>query len=211
MSGDPIQRLIHELGRLPGIGERSATRLAFYIIKSSRASLEASGKAAPKSLAHDLSVALIRAVEDVSLCARCQNLCASELCSICRDPNRDPSVVCVVEGIPDLRAIETSGAFRGVYHVLHGALAPLDGIGPQELRIDKLMARITTSPPSEVILATNSDVEGDATALYLAQLIKPLNVRTTRLASGIPLGGELEYVDQATLGRAVNDRRTFGE
>lgn len=200
---DPIQRLILELARLPGIGERSATRLAFHIIRWSQEG------GARGSLARDLAAALIEVTEKVGLCASCQNLCAGETCAVCADTRRDPAVLCVVEGVPDLRAIESTATFRGRYHVLHGALAPLDGVGPEDLKIPELMGRVEGGGITEVILATNADVEGDATALYLAKLIKPLGVRVTRLASGIPLGGELEYIDQATLGRALDERREF--
>ncbi len=204
MHPDPLERLILELGRLPGIGERSATRLAFYILKTSQKDV-----ATQSSLAHDLARALTSAVEHIRLCSECKNLCANERCGICLDARRDHALLCVVEGVPDLRALEASGAFRGVYHVLHGALSPLDGVGPEELKLDELVARVRRSGFAEVVLATNADVEGDATALYLARLLKPLGVKLTRLASGIPLGGELEYIDQATLGRALVNRREF--
>ncbi len=200
---DPIQRLILELARLPGIGERSATRLAFHIIRWSQ-----DGGAAG-SLARDLAAALIEVTDKVGLCSSCHNLCMGERCGVCADPRRDPALLCVVEGVPDLRAIEATATFRGRYHVLHGALAPLDGVGPEDLKVAELMARLESDDITEIILATNADVEGDATALYLAKLIKPLGIRVTRLASGIPLGGELEYIDQATLGRALDERREF--
>jgi len=204
MDVDPIQRLILELGRLPGVGARSAARLAFYILKASQ-----KDRATGRSLAHDLAQALMAAVESVGLCRRCGNLCAGELCAVCSDPRRDRSLLCVVEGIEDLRAIEASGGFRGLYHVLHGALSPLDGVGPGELRLDELAERVRAGGVTEVVLATSADVEGDTTALYVARLLKPTGVRVTRLASGIPLGGELEYVDQATLSRALAERRDF--
>ncbi len=201
MTADPISRLILELGRLPGVGERSATRLAFYILKASQRERHTG-----KSLAHDLSQALRDAVDRVGLCPVCQNLCAAELCSVCSDPRRDRTTLCVVEGVQDLRAVEETGAFRGIYHVLHGSLAPLDGVGPEELRLTELLHRVRELGCAEVILATNADVEGDATALYISKLLKPTGARITRLASGIPLGGELEYVDHATLGRALAQR-----
>jgi recombination protein RecR len=195
---DPIQRLILELGRLPGIGERTAARLAFHIVAASQRG---------PSLATDLASALTDVATRVRLCARCRNFSASELCGICADTRREATILCVVEGVADLRAVEASGAFRGVYFVLHGALAPLDGVGPDDLELDRLVERVAREATSEVILATNADVEGDATALYIAQLLRPARLRLTRLASGVPMGGELEYLDQATVGRALADRR----
>lgn len=197
---DPIQRLVLELARLPGIGERSAARLAYYIIRVSQGDSNL-------NLAQDLSSALTDAVESVRLCRQCQNLTTEDLCSICRDSQRDPKTLCVVESVADLRALESSGAFRGLYHVLHGALAPLEGVGPDDLKIPELLRRIEGGGTEEVILGTSANVEGDATALYLAKLLKPFDVRLTRLASGIPLGGELEFIDQGTLGRALAERR----
>lgn len=202
MTVDPIERLILELGRLPGIGERSATRLAFHIIRQNH-------RRGEESLARDLAAALLAVVDQVGLCEVCRNLSAGGRCKICSDPRRDRALICVVEAVQDLRAIESTRSFNGLYHVLHGALAPLDGIGPDELRIDELTARLKGGEVREVILATNSDVEGDATALYIAGLVKASAVRVTRLAAGIPLGGELEFLDQATLGRALSDRREY--
>lgn len=189
-----------ELGRLPGVGERSAARLAYYIIKRSR---DGHGP----SLARDLAEALLEVDAKVQLCARCQNLCTEALCSICRDGRRDPKSMCVVEGVADLRAIDGAGTFAGTYHVLHGALSPLDGVGPEQLGLERLMDRVRTEQVGEVILATNATLEGDATALYLAEVLRPTGVRVTRLASGVPQGGELEYLDRATLGRALQERR----
>jgi len=203
--GDPLQRLILELGRLPGVGERSAARLAFYIVRASHKAKEQG--ATP--LALDLAEALTHASEQIQLCTRCQNLSAARLCHICRDHRRDAEMLCVVEGVADLRALESSGAYRGFYHVLHGVLSPLDGVGPDDLRLPELALRIQEQHIKEVILATNTDVEGDATAHYLARLLAPLGVRTTRLASGVPMGGELEFIDQATLSRALHERRAF--
>ena len=202
---DPIARLALELGRLPGVGERSATRLAYYIIKSSCPSPQDGSP----TLAIDLADALRDVSRYVGLCAACQNICASQSCSICRDTRRDQSIVCVVEGVADLRAIERSGAYHGLYHVLHGALAPLDGIGPQELKLPQLVQRLKSGTVRETILATSTNVEGDATALYLARLLGPLGLRVTRPAAGIPLGGELEYLDQGTLERALTLRQAF--
>lgn len=197
---DPIQRLVLELARLPGIGERSAARLAYYIIRESQG-----GRGL--NLAQDIAAALTDAVETVQLCRVCQNLTADPICALCRDERRDRSTVCVVETVADLRALESSGAFRGLFHVLHGALAPLEGTGPDDLKIAELMGRVEAGGIEEVILGTSADVEGDATALYLAKLLKPRGLRLTRLASGIPLGGELEFIDQGTLGRALAERR----
>jgi recombination protein RecR len=201
---DPIQRLILELSRLPGVGERSAARLAFYIIRTSRKDRDTG-----HTLARDLARALTDVEDQVGLCEDCGNLATAGRCSICQDPRRERGVLCVVEGVEDLRAIETCGGYRGLYHVLHGALAPLDGVGPDDLGLDALAHRVQAGGFTEVILATNADVEGDATALYVARLLKPLGTRVTRLASGIPLGGELEYIDTATLGRAIAQRRDF--
>lgn len=212
MSQDPIGRLIRELGRLPGVGERSAARLAYYIIRASH-------RHEGYSLARDLSDALTEVDAQVRLCDPCQNLSTSPACSICQDAKRDISTVCVVEGVADLRAMEQAGGYRGLYHVLHGALSPLDGIGPRQLKIEQLSARLAQGTIREVILATNSNVEGDATALYLAQVLGSVptggegdagHVRVTRLASGIPQGGELEYLDGATLTMAMSERRAFG-
>jgi len=210
VSGEPIQRLILELARLPGIGERSAARLAFYILRNSVDTGVGRSAQSANRIAQDLAQALLDASEKVGMCDRCFNFCADARCTVCGDSRRDERVICVVEGVADLRAIEAGGAFRGVYHVLHGALAPLDGIGPDNLKIGELLRRIEKGGVEEIILATNTDVEGDATALYIAKLVHPLGVRTTRLASGVPMGGELEYLDQATVARALADRRDFG-
>jgi recombination protein RecR len=204
MHTDPIQRLILELGRLPGIGERTAARLAFYIIKASSRAVAEGGQPLSRDLAH----ALIEVSDKVGLCKECQNLCAHERCAVCTDPARDRTVLCVVEGVADVRAIESTGSYRGIYFVLHGALAPLDGIGPEELKLGLLVERVQQNACREVIMATNADVEGDATALYLAQLLRSTGVGVSRIASGIPLGGELEYIDHATLSRALSERRS---
>jgi recombination protein RecR len=198
MSIDPIDRLTQELSRLPGIGMRSAARLALYIVQRS---------AEGSSLARDLMSALSDAREKVRRCRRCENLSTDELCGICADSRRDATVVCIVEQVQDLRAIEATGAFKGLYHVLHGALSPLEGIGPAQLHLDRLEARLKTDSLREIVIATNATVEGDATALYIAQIARPLDIPVSRLAAGIPLGGEIEYVDTATLGRAIRERR----
>ena len=199
----PVERLILELGRLPGIGERTAARLTFYLLKQAR------DTGAEASLASDLSRALSEVIEEVGLCSDCSNLTTTEICSICKDPRRDPKVLCVVETVADLRAIEATANFRGIFHVLHGALAPLDGVGPEDLKLGTLVNRVEAKGFEEVILAMNADVEGDATALYLARILEPTRAKVSRLASGIPMGGELEYLDHATLGRALLERREF--
>ncbi len=202
---DPIEKLILELGRLPGIGERTAARLAFFVLKQARDS----ARFDLPPLARDLAGALVEVVEQVRLCEDCQNLCTGPKCSICTDARRDTRALCVVEGVADLRAIESCGVFRGHYHVLHGSLAPLDGVGPEELKLSDILERVRSQHYEEVILATNATVEGDATALYIGRLLRGTSVRITRLASGVPLGGELEYLDHATLGRALSARQSF--
>ena len=192
---DPIARLVKELAKLPGIGEKSAQRLAFHILK------------AGPGYASDLAAAIAGVVRDVRLCSGCQTLTDRDPCPICRDERRDPRTLCVVEGVPDLLAIERTHEYRGRYHVLHGALSPLDGVGPGDLKIRELLVRLERSPVDEVVIATNPDVEGEATALYLAKLLRPLGARTTRIARGLPVGGDLEYADELTLGRALEGRR----
>ncbi|OGQ04577.1 MAG: recombination protein RecR [Deltaproteobacteria bacterium RIFCSPLOWO2_01_44_7] len=191
----PIDKLVHALGKLPGVGERTATRLAFFLLR------------APKQIAKDLSEALKELHDKVKLCSVCCNIADKDPCRFCSGGRRDQNLICVVEEPSDVSAIEKTGAFRGVYHVLHGALSPLDGIGPEDLKVQELLNRLKDSHPKEIILATNANVEGDATSLYLARLLKPLGVRITRLASGIPVGGELEYLDASTLSKALEDRR----
>jgi recombination protein RecR len=192
---DPIARLVKELARLPGIGEKTAQRLAFHILK------------AGPGYAGDLAAAIAAVVRDVSLCSSCQTLTDRDPCGICSDARRDPRTLCVVEGVPDLVAIERTHEFRGRYHVLHGALSPLDGVGPGDLKIRELLVRLEKEPADEVVVATNPDVEGEATALYLSKLLKPLGIRVTRIAQGVPMGGDLEYADQVTLARALAGRR----
>jgi recombination protein RecR len=194
---DPIARLIHRLSRLPGIGEKSATRLAFHILR------------APEQHARELAQAILEVRERVRLCSICCNLTEDDPCELCASPRRDARTICVVGQPTDLIAIERGGSYRGRYHVLHGVLSPLDGIGPEDLRIAELVRRLQPGddPVTEVILATAPSVEGEATAMYLARLIKPLGVTVTRIASGVPIGGELEYVDQVTLTRALDGRR----
>jgi len=192
---DPIARLVKELAKLPGIGEKTAQRLAFHILKAGPA------------YASDLAGAIAGVVRDVRLCSTCQTLTDKDPCGVCADARRDSSIICVVEGVPDLLAIERTHEFRGRYHVLHGALSPLDGIGPSDLKIRELILRLEREPADEIVVATNPDVEGEATALYLTKLLKPLGVKVTRIAQGIPMGGDLEYADQVTLARALAGRR----
>jgi recombination protein RecR len=191
----PIQNLIDELARLPGIGPKSAQRLAFYIVK------------APADEAKRLAEALIDAKERVRFCRECFGVSEGELCRVCRDPSRDITVICVVEESKDQAVIEKAGIVKGRYHILGGAISPLEGIGPDDLRVQELLDRVARDGVREVIVATNPNLEGNATAMYVAALIKPLGVRVTRLASGLPVGGDLEYADEVTLGQALEGRR----
>jgi recombination protein RecR len=191
----PLQALIDELGRLPGIGPKSAQRLAFHLLK-----------VAPED-AHRLAGAIVAVTERTTLCRRCWNIAEGELCAICADPSRDPGVLCVVEDPRDIVAVERTREFRGRYHVLHGALNPLDGVGPDQLKLRELLQRIEPEQVREVILCTNPNLEGEATAMYVARLLGPLGVTVTRIASGLPVGGDLEYADELTLGRALEGRR----
>ena len=191
---DPIARLTVQLARLPGVGEKTAQRLAFHILKS------------PPDYARELAEALLALRDEVRLCAICCNLTAQDPCPICKDPQRDAKIICVVESVPDLLAVERTREFRGLYHVLHGALSPLDGVGPDQLKLKELVARLSGGV-EEVIVATDPTVEGEATALYITRLVKPLGVRVSRIAQGVPMGGDLEYADQATLARALLGRR----
>jgi recombination protein RecR len=190
----PVQRLIDELARLPGIGQKTAQRLAFHLL------------AVEETDARRLASAIVDMREQVSLCARCYNVAAGEECSICRDSRRDNTLVCVVERAQDVVVVERTQEFRGRYHVLGGSLSPINGVGPGQIRIEELKARIGPEGISELILATNPTVEGDATAMYIARELKPLGVKVTRLASGLPVGGDLDYADELTLGRALAGR-----
>jgi recombination protein RecR len=192
---DPIARLVKELAKLPGIGEKTAQRLAFHILE------------AGPEYASALASAVTGVVRDVRCCSVCQTLTDQDPCAICRNERRDGRLICVVEGVPDLVAIERTREFSGRYHVLHGALSPLDGVGPSDLKIRELLVRLEREPAEEVVVATNPDVEGEATALYLVKLLKPLGVKVTRIAQGVPMGGDLEYADQVTLARALAGRR----
>ncbi len=213
MTVDPIARLTLLFAKLPGVGEKTAQRLAFHVLKS------------PPEYASDLAQALLALRLEVRLCSRCCNLTAQDPCAICKDPQRDPRLICVVESVPDLLAVERTREFRGRYHVLHGALSPLDGVGPDQLKLKELLARLHGPGPEaagfadtrpeaagrsdviEVIVATDLTVEGEATALYITRLVKPLGIRVSRIAQGLPSGGDLEYADQVTLARAISGRR----
>ncbi|WP_432823581.1 recombination mediator RecR [Trichloromonas sp.] len=190
-----LTRLIAELSKFPGIGRKSAARLAFFILRQSTAEAEA------------LAGAILDLKTRVRFCSTCFHITESDPCPLCTAPGRDDAILCVVEEPQDLIAIERSHSYRGRYHVLHGALSPLDGVGPEDLKIAELLARLKGGVVQEVLVATNFSVEGEATALYLARLIRPLGVRVTRLAYGIPMGSDLEYVDEATVNRAVEGRR----
>ena len=203
MFAGPIQDLIDELARLPGIGPKSAQRVAFHLLK-----------ATPQD-AQRLAAAIVEAKQKVRLCQDCFNVADDELCTYCRDPRRDRSVICVVQEPPDIVALERTREYRGLYHVLQGSISPIEGIGPEDLRVGELLDRLkradaSETPVTEVILATNPNIEGEATAMYLARLLGPLGIKTTRLASGLPVGGDLEYADEVTLGRALEGRRPIG-
>jgi recombination protein RecR len=191
-----IQDLIDELGRLPGIGPKSAQRIAFHIIQSERVDTTR-------------LVEVLRTVKErVKFCTECGNLSEEDLCRICRDPRRENTTICVVEESKDVIAIEKTREFRGKYHVLGGAISPIDGIGPENLRIRELLTRLASTEIQEIIIATDPNLEGEATATYLTRLIKPMGIKISRLASGLPVGGDLEYADEVTLGRAFEGRRT---
>ncbi len=192
-----IQDLIDELGRLPGIGPKSAQRIAFHIVQSERVDV-------------NRLVEVLRLVKErVKFCTQCGNVAEEDECRICRDPRRDASAICVVEESKDVVAIEKTREFKGKYHVLGGAISPIDGIGPEQLRIKELLTRLADSQIQEVIIATDPNLEGEATATYLARLIHPLGITISRLASGLPVGGDLEYADEVTLGRAFEGRRVL--
>ena len=192
----PVQSLIDELGRLPGIGPKSAQRIAFHLLK------------VPVDDATRLAHAITEAKARVRFCERCFNVADDVLCPICNDDTRDSSVLCVVEESRDIVAVERTGEFRGRYHVLLGAMSPLEGIGPEQLKIRELVARIDPEGVQEIILCTNPNTEGEVTAMYLARLLKPIGLTVTRIASGLPVGGDLEYTDELTLGRALEGRRS---
>ena len=191
----PVAQLIEELSRLPGIGPKTASRLTFYLLR------------APDEQVLALAEALRNLKEKVVYCERCCNIAEESPCNICSDPERDQTTICVVEEPLDVMALERTHEYKGVYHVLHGAISPVEGIGPTDLRIDELLKRLRTEPVKEVIVATNPNLEGEATAMYLERLIKPLGIRVTRPAYGLPVGGDLEYADEVTLARALEGRR----
>jgi recombination protein RecR len=195
VAADPIRVLVQQLAKLPGIGEKTATRLAFHIVRS------------PESYARELSDAIREVRTKVRLCSQCCSLTTDDPCALCADQRRERDKVCVVSHPPEQLAIERAGAYRGLYHVLHGVLAPLDGIGPDDIRIAELVRRLQGGAIHEVILALASTVEGEATALYLAKVLRPMGLKLTRIASGVPIGGELEYTDAATISRALEQRR----
>ena len=198
MAADPIRRLVQELARLPGIGEKTATRLAFHLIRANRQHVR------------DLAQALLDITEKIRLCSVCMNMTETDPCTLCADPRRDGEVLCVVATPSDLLAIDRGGHFRGRYHVLHGLLSPLEGIGPDDLRIAELVRRMgEPGGVREVIIATSPSVDGEATAMYIARVLKPLGVQVSRIATGLPVGGELEYSDQATIARALAGRATM--
>jgi recombination protein RecR len=198
---DPIRRLVQELARLPGIGEKTATRLAFHLIRTNHQQIR------------DLAQALLDATEKIRLCSVCMNMTEADPCAMCTDPRRDADTICVVATPSDLIAIDRGGHFRGRYHVLHGLLSPLEGIGPDDIRLAELVRRLGRAGEAggvrEVIIATSPSVDGEATAMYIARTLKPLGVQVSRIATGLPVGGELEYSDQATIARALAGRATM--
>jgi recombination protein RecR len=195
----PLQPLIDELGRLPGIGPKSAQRLAFHLLK------------VPSEEAIRLAEAIVAMKETITLCERCFNVAVGEECIVCGDAGRDQTVICVVEDPRDIMAVEKTQRFRGRYHVLHGALNPIEGVGPDQLKVKELMGRLEPEGTKEIILCTNPNLEGEATAMLLARMIRPLGVKVTRIASGLPVGGDLEYADELTLGRALEGRHEVGD
>jgi recombination protein RecR len=192
---EPLARLIAEVKRLPGIGQKSAQRIAFHLLRTSKDDVDR------------LVLAITDVKEKLGLCTICGNISDGELCPYCRDPHRDQSKICVVEEAPNILPIETTRTFEGLYHVLHGSISPLRGIGPEQLHIKELLNRLHDGTVEEIILATNPTVEGEATAVYLARLLKPLGVRATRIAMGIPVGSDLEYADEVTMSKSLENRR----
>ncbi len=195
MYADSIENLVTELSKLPGIGAKTAQRLAFYILKG------------PESEAQKLASAIVKAKELMRFCKFCYNITDKEICDICADSRRDDTTLIIIEEPKDIVSIEKIGDYRGKYHVLQGAISPIDGVGPEELRIKELLDRLKDTDVKEVIIATNPNVEGEATAMYMARLLKPLGIKVTRIASGLPVGADLEYADEVTLSRALEGRR----
>jgi recombination protein RecR len=196
MSGysDALGNLVDQLAKLPGIGRKSAQRLAFHILKQ------------PEKEAQLLAEAILTAKAKIHYCSLCYNLTDKELCPICSNPERDQSVLCVVEDARDVIALERAHQFHGLYHVLHGAISPMDGVGPDQLKIKELLQRLQVHPAEEIIIATNTSIEGEATAMYLSNLLKPLGIKVTRIAQGLPVGGDIQYADEVTLARAFEGR-----
>jgi len=192
---EPVSRLIEEFGKLPGIGPKSAARLAYYLLRM------------PEAEAKALAEAIIAVKDKTVLCSSCQNITDADPCAICSSDERDHSIICVVKEPLDILALERTGIYKGLYHVLHGVLSPMDGIGPDDLKIKELLGRMNTGAVKEVILATNPNLEGEATAMYIQKLLTPLGVQVTRLARGLPVGGDLEYADEVTLTHALESRR----
>lgn len=190
---EPLAKLVNAFSKLPGIGGKTALRLAYHIIS------------APQEDVDELKTALTEVKQKIKYCSVCGNFSENDLCDICKDSRRDSSLICVVKDPRDVIAMEKTGSYRGVYHVLHGTISPIDNIGPDDIRIKELLSRLNNV--QEIILATNPDVEGDATAVYIARLLKPFNIKTTRIAHGIPIGGDLEYIDEVTLSKAIDGRR----
>jgi recombination protein RecR len=192
---EPVARLIEQFAKLPGIGPKTAQRLTFYLLR------------APEQVSSELAEAIGQMKQSVKFCSICQNITDADPCAVCRAENRDRSVICVVEEPLDILALERTRGYKGLYHVLHGALSPVEGVGPDDLKIGELLARLQRDQVQEVILATNPNVEGETTAIYLTRLLRPLGVRVTQIARGLPVGGDLEYADEVTLARALEGRR----
>lgn len=197
ITAEPVARLIDELGRLPGVGPKSASRLAYFLLRASR------------EQALGLAEAILEVKERIVLCSRCFNITETDPCAVCSDPSRDSTIICVVEEPLDVLALDRTGEFRGLYHILHGVISPVDGVGPDKLKIRELLERVSRERPSEVILAMNPNIEGDATAMYIARQLIAAGVTISRPASGLPVGGDLEYADEITLGRALAGRRAL--
>ncbi len=192
---EPLARLIQELKRLPGIGQKSAQRIAFHVLRT------------PRDDAQRLATAILDTKDKLGICAVCNNISDAELCPFCRDPQRDRSVICIVEEPHSILPVETTRMFAGVYHVLHGVISPLRGVGPEQLRIKSLLSRIETGEVRELILATNPTIEGEATAVYISRLLKPLGLKVTRIAMGIPVGSDLDFADEVTMSKSLENRR----